>query len=157
MTLTTGQRNMDQDFGYKPGGAGSIGDTVWKDDGSGGGTAGNGMQDGTEPGIANVTVYLYEDTNGNGAIDPDDALVATDATNASGIYGFTGLAVNLNYLVKIDETDPDFLGAFGAWPHCRLDRPAATGAADDRHPGHRHGRLRLLPAAARRGGRHRLH
>ena len=35
--------------------------------------------------------------------------MATTATNGSGIYDFSGLAVNLNYLVKIDETDPDFL------------------------------------------------
>ena len=129
VTLTTGERNLDQDFGFKPGGVGSIGDTLWKDNGSGGGTAGNGVQDGTEPGIANVTVYLYEDTNGNGAIDPDDALVATTTTNGSGIYGFTGLAVNLDYLVKIDETDPDFIGAFGAGPiaastsHCKGRSP----------------------------------
>ena len=57
VTLTTGQRNLDQDFGYKPGGTGSIGDTLWKDNGSDAGEAGNGVQDAGEPGIANVTVY----------------------------------------------------------------------------------------------------
>ena len=70
------------------------------------------VQDGGETGIANATVQLYEDTNGNGAIDPDDVLVATAVTNGSGNYGFTRLAGNLNYLVKIDETDPDFTAAF---------------------------------------------
>ena len=133
VTLTTGQRNLDQDFGYKPGGTGSIGDTLWKDNGADAGETGNGVQDAGEPGIANVTVLLYEDTNGNGAIDPDDVLVATAVTNGSGNYIFTGLAVNLNYLVKIDENDPDFVGCVH---RARLDHPIdpgpARGATHDR-------------------------
>ncbi|MCX6926675.1 MAG: SpaA isopeptide-forming pilin-related protein, partial [Verrucomicrobia bacterium] len=66
------------DFGYKYNsaatGAGTIGDSVFADDNN------NGVQDGTEDGIPNVTVNLYEDSNGNGVIDTGDLLIATTST-----------------------------------------------------------------------------
>ena len=89
------------DFGYKPGGTGSIGDLVFDDKGN------DGTFNGADVGIPNVTVNLYEDTNGNGVIDAGDALIATDGTDGSGIYGFTGLAEGLSYIVDVDQADPD--------------------------------------------------
>jgi hypothetical protein len=95
-----------QDFGFQPVGAGSIGDFVWRD------LDRDGIQDGgSETGIANITVNLYEDVNGNGVIDPADALLKTTSTDANGNYLFSGLYVGtaLNparYLVDVDTADP---------------------------------------------------
>ncbi len=56
----------------------ALGDRVWYDSNN------NGVQDGGEPNMANVTVNLYKAT--------DTATVfATTQTNASGIYAFTNL------------------------------------------------------------------
>lgn len=111
-SLTTGQQNLNIDFGYQPFGPGAIGDTVWKDDGSGGGTAGDGLQTGAEPGLAGVTIHLFEDTNGNSVIDSGDALIAATETDASGHYFFSNLPLGISFLAEIDQDDPDFLAAF---------------------------------------------
>ena len=87
LTLATNQQNLTVDFGFKPGGTGTIGDLVFEDKNK------NAAFDGTDVGIANVTVCLYEDTNNNGVIDVlTDAKVLTTTTNASGLYSFTNLA-----------------------------------------------------------------
>ena len=58
-------------------------------------------------------MYLYEDTNNNGVIDVlTDAKVLTTTTNASGLYSFTNLAIGMNYLVDVDQTDPDLINYF---------------------------------------------
>ncbi len=107
ITLATNETNLTADFGYQPGGNGSIGDTVWGD------TNGDGVINGSETGIANVTVNLYEDTNGNGVINAgSDLLIATDVTDGSGVYGFSGLDPTLSYIVKVDETDTDLISYF---------------------------------------------
>jgi uncharacterized repeat protein (TIGR01451 family) len=98
--------DLTQDFGFRPVGTGSIGDFVWRD------LDHDGIQDGgSETGIANITVNLYEDMNGNGVIDAGDALVKTTSTGADGEYLFSGLytGTDLNparYLVDVDTTDP---------------------------------------------------
>lgn len=112
VSLTTGQQNLNIDFGYQPLGPGLIGDTIWKDDGSGGGAQGDGLQSGSEPGIPGVSVYLYEDTNANGVIDPTDALIASTQTDSNGNYSFSGLPLDISFLVDADETDPDFTAVF---------------------------------------------
>ncbi len=85
----------------------SIGDQVFDDKGN------DGTFNGADVGIPNVTVNLYEDTNGNGVIDAGDALIGTTQTNASGIYGFSGLAEGLSYIVDVDQADPDIATYFG--------------------------------------------
>jgi uncharacterized repeat protein (TIGR01451 family) len=79
----------------------SLGDTVFNDNGAGGGTIGNGVQDGAEPGIAGVVVSLYLD-NGTtpGVLDGGDTLVGTVTTDANGQYLFSGLS-NVAYLVSV--------------------------------------------------------
>jgi protocatechuate 3,4-dioxygenase beta subunit len=62
------------DFGFVP--IVSVGDFVWLD------TNGDGVQDSGEPGLAGVTVSLY---------DADETLLATTVTDANGNYLFTGL------------------------------------------------------------------
>jgi protocatechuate 3,4-dioxygenase beta subunit len=89
----------NRDFAYQPQGSFALGDTVYLD------VDGDSTQDAGEPGIAGVTVSLYEDENGDGLIDPTtDALIATDVTDASGVYGFPNLPA-AKYLVLVDPAD----------------------------------------------------
>ncbi|MFN8453779.1 MAG: SdrD B-like domain-containing protein [Anaerolineae bacterium] len=89
------------DFGYQPIGTGSIGNFVWRDNDR------DGIQDTGEPGIANILLTLYEDTDSDGVISPTvDAVVMTTTTNASGIYTFTNLPAG-KYLVDVDTSDTD--------------------------------------------------
>jgi uncharacterized repeat protein (TIGR01451 family) len=73
---------------------GAIGDYVWYD------TDADGIQDVGEPGIGNVVVYLYEDTDNSGTPTINDTLVATRVTGTSGDYLFTGLPAG-DYYVDI--------------------------------------------------------
>ncbi len=100
-TATAGVLSGSHDFGFRKVGSYTIGDTLYYD------WNGDGTQQSHEEGIPNITVSLYEDTNGNGIVDAEDALIATTVTNASGFYQFTTLPSG-NYLVIVDTADPDF-------------------------------------------------
>jgi hypothetical protein len=97
-----------------------LGDTVWRDDGAGGGIPNNGIQDGTESGLANVTVTLYWDRNGNGVLDSTDSQLRTTTSNGSGTYSFGNLPDG-RYIVVVDTTDPDIPIGFG--PSTRTKYP----------------------------------
>ncbi len=91
-------------FGYNL--SRSLGDTVFNDNGAGGGTVGNGVQDGDEPGIRNVTVTLYRDVDNDGNFEPggdDGASLGILVTDANGKYLFSGLSDGW-YWVSIDDT-----------------------------------------------------
>jgi hypothetical protein len=81
------------DFGYAPTNPflAAIGDFVWSD------ADDDGIQDPGEPGIAGVTVRLFEDLDGDGVFDD---LVATTTTRSDGFYLFTGLAPG-EYVVQV--------------------------------------------------------
>ena len=87
ITGAAGQNNHSYDFGFKP--LASLGDKVWLDNGSGGGTANDGTQNGTEPGVAGITVSLF---NSGGT------LIGSTVTDAYGYYLFDNLAAG-NYTV----------------------------------------------------------
>lgn len=78
--INTGDVNHSFDIGFKP--LATVGDRVWLDNGLGGGTAANGVQDGTEPGVAGVTVTLF-----NSSGTP----IATTVTDSYGNYLFDNL------------------------------------------------------------------
>ncbi len=99
--LTSSQTLLTADFGLRPGGSSFIGNQVFED------LANNRVQDPTDPGIANITVRLYEDTSGNGVIDSGDVNIVTTTTSAGGYYTFTGLAAGLNYIAAVDDADSD--------------------------------------------------
>ncbi len=82
VTVVTGEQRLNVDFGYVfcPG-TGRIGDLVWID-ADGDGTRDNNGCRGSESGLPNATVRLY-DVNGY--------LLATDVTDSNGRYQFTGL------------------------------------------------------------------
>ncbi|MEZ5325582.1 MAG: SdrD B-like domain-containing protein [Verrucomicrobiales bacterium] len=101
VVLGPGDVFLNADFGYVPviTSLGSIGNTVWLD------IDADGVQDTGEPGIAGVTVTLVEDTVQNGNFDPGEKALATATTNSSGEYLFTGLAVDKNYLIWVNDTN----------------------------------------------------
>ncbi|MCP4343578.1 MAG: hypothetical protein GY799_33055, partial [Desulfobulbaceae bacterium] len=89
ITLTAGKPNLTIDAGiFSPDPPASLGDYVWHD------VNGDGIQDTSEPGIANVKVNLR---------DPDtDDLIATTTTDTSGYYEFTGLSTD-DYIVEFKQ------------------------------------------------------
>ncbi|MCO6450999.1 MAG: DUF11 domain-containing protein, partial [Caldilineales bacterium] len=99
VTLGSGQTSLQNNFlDARPNTA--IGDYVWYDANQ------DGIQDVTEPGIANVTLRLYRD-DGDGNFEPgtDDALVAATTTDADGGYLFAHLSPG-PYFVDVDESSP---------------------------------------------------
>jgi hypothetical protein len=90
--LAPGDVILNVDFGYEPnaGTFGSIGDTIYLD------LDGNGIQDGSDSGIAGVTVALY-DENVN--------VIATTTTDANGNYNFPGLPLAVDYTVVVTDTN----------------------------------------------------
>lgn len=98
--LAPGDVFLNADFGYCPPAAlnNSVGDYVWFDANA------DGVQDSGEYGIPGVTVALVRDTNGNGAWDPNEPIVATNVTDAGGLYGFTGVPDG-RYLVWVNDTN----------------------------------------------------
>ncbi len=93
-TGTAGQNNHTIDFGFftLPY---SLGNRVWFDDGRGGGTANDGIQNGTEIGIDGVTVNLLDNNNN---------VIATTVTTAGGYYRFDNLAPG-SYTVQIPASN----------------------------------------------------
>ena len=84
-TLTAGQSDLKWDAGIYP--EGSISDYVWND------LNYNGIQDDNEPGIPNVLVKLYLDSNKNGKPEPNpaDTFVKSTTTDKNGLYIFEHL------------------------------------------------------------------
>lgn len=87
-----GEDNLTLDAGFKA--LGSLGDYVWVDKNR------NGIQDGNEPGVANVVVRLYK-ADETGAIG--EAIEET-TTDAYGYYVFEQLLAD-RYVVEFDITD----------------------------------------------------
>jgi len=88
--------NRTVDFGlFRPY---TLGNRVWNDNGAGGGNANNGILDGSEPGIQNVIVRLYRDSDNNGT--PDGSFIAYTTTDANGYYWFNNLIAD-NYIVEV--------------------------------------------------------
>nr|MBP6385229.1 T9SS type A sorting domain-containing protein [Pseudarcicella sp.] len=89
-TLSAGETENDVDAGLVNI-ENAIGDKVWLDMGAGGGTALDGVQNGTEPGVANVAVSLFANGVNGLAGDSDDILVGSTTTDAYGKYLFEHL------------------------------------------------------------------
>jgi len=81
ITLTPGESNQTVFAGVYE--LVSLGDFVWADDNR------NGVQDATEPGIADVVVNLNNELN---------QLIAKDTTDTNGIYGFSDFLPGIYYV-----------------------------------------------------------
>jgi SdrD B-like domain/Secretion system C-terminal sorting domain len=88
-TGVSGANNHNIDFGFTK--LASLGNRVWLDEGAGGGTRANGVQDGTEPGVAGVAVNLYQNGADGLPNTADDVLVGSTITDAYGNYLFDNL------------------------------------------------------------------
>ncbi|MEA3207025.1 MAG: hypothetical protein QOE70_82 [Chthoniobacter sp.] len=75
----------------------SIGDTVFFD------LNANAVQDGTEGGVAGLTVTIYYDLNGDGVINGADSALTSTTTDVNGKYSFAHVLPD-NYVIKV--TDP---------------------------------------------------
>lgn len=82
LTLAPGQKNLDQDFGYR--GTATVGDTIWID------LDGDGAQNGDEPGLPGITVTARLG-GADGVVGTADDVILTTKTDADGHYRFTGL------------------------------------------------------------------
>jgi len=93
--LASGAVRVDADFGFQnPGSTFTISDGVWLDNGLPSGTANNGTKDGTEAGIAGVTVDLLNSAG---------FTIATTTTAADGSFQFTGVPGGQNYRWRITD------------------------------------------------------
>lgn len=91
--LAAGQENLTVDAGIYPApNLASLGNYVWNDLNL------DGVQDPNEPGVAGVTVRLY---------DAADNLIATTSTDANGAYQFTGLTPG-GYYVEFSNLPAGF-------------------------------------------------
>ena len=103
VVLAPGDVYLLANFGYQPtGSAGRIGESVWFDANA------DGVQDGSEPGIAGVTVALVKDLDGDGIWDAGEPIIATDITDSDGAYEFSGLPIadgtgTDDYLVWVND------------------------------------------------------
>ncbi len=96
VTLPANGSHLSADFGYRNAALHNIGDTIWED------SNGNGVQNAGESGITGVTLALYADDDGDGLLDPNEALIATTTSDAAGHYSFSGLADG-DYLVAVTD------------------------------------------------------
>ncbi len=105
IVLAPGDVYVNADFGYQPtGAAGTIGDTLWVDSDRGTDV------DAGEPRLPGVTVALIKDLDGDGTWDANEPIIATDITDESGVYSFSGLPIGDgtgtdDYLVWVNDTN----------------------------------------------------
>jgi len=105
--------NMTIDFGFLPNVA--IGSTVFADYNN------NAMQEMGEPGIPTVTLFLYQDANGDGLITGAETTpIAMTVTDGLGDYVFQGLAPGM-YQVGIPATEFDGGGGLEFLPMSSTD------------------------------------
>ena len=120
VTFSTSGINHNFDIGFKQ--LAALGDRVWLDNGAGGGTAGDGLQNGTEPGVSGVPVNLYKNGADGLPGTADDVLVGTTITDAYGNYLFDNLTpttynvrvtppANYSFTTQTNTTDV-FTGTF---------------------------------------------
>jgi hypothetical protein len=101
VTLTSGQKFLDADFGFAPT---AVGDFIWQDN------DGDGLADAGEPGINGVVMELYRDVNNNGLYDAGtDTLYGTTTTannslGVPGYYLFSGMPED-NYIVRVNPSN----------------------------------------------------
>ncbi len=92
-----GSSKLDQDFGFDPEGFGAISGVVWRDV-----NADTVRLGSAESGIANITVTLYADFNGDGVYEA----IESTTTNSLGAYSFSNLPDG-PYRVDVSANDPD--------------------------------------------------
>lgn len=98
----------------------SIGNHLWYDNGTGGGTINDGLRHPDEPPVAGARIDLYRDGNLDGILAPDE-LIRFDITDANGFYLFDNLDPGSYYVVVSagnfqNSFDPDGPGPLPVAP-----------------------------------------
>jgi SdrD B-like domain/Secretion system C-terminal sorting domain len=120
--LAIGQDNLTVDLGISNAAKGSYGDRVWYDNGAGGGVANDGILNGTEIGVAGVTVTLVNaagqtiDRTGTVTTTP-----ITTTTDANGYYAFADLTATVSFAAQFSNLPAGF----------NFSIKAGTGGADN--------------------------
>jgi SdrD B-like domain/Secretion system C-terminal sorting domain len=97
IVFNTAAADHNFDFGFK--GLASIGDRVWRDDNK------DGLQTANEPGVAGITVTLYQNGTDGVAGTADDVVIGTTVTDAYGNYLFDNLTpTNQTSATTINQT-----------------------------------------------------
>ncbi len=103
VTLTAlAPSNYTADFGYEATTPRTLSGIVFDDVNKNGATVPH-PEAGESP-IPAVLVYLYRDLDGDGVLDPEDALIGTTVSDPYGGYTFADLPDNAKYIVAIDAT-----------------------------------------------------
>jgi SdrD B-like domain/Secretion system C-terminal sorting domain len=104
--LTAGETDNTADAGliFPTNQLATIGDRVWLDNGQGGGTANDGIQNGTETGVSGVTVTLFRDPDGAGPLP--SVPFATTVTDANGNYLFSNIIPDPTITYQVGFTLP---------------------------------------------------
>ena len=97
-----------------------LGGTIWNDNGAGGGTAANGIKDGTEPGVSGVTLSLFVDANDDNVPDsPGSPLVTGVRPTAAA----TTRSPDLRPATTSCASTPAISPGSARSPACRFPRP----------------------------------
>jgi SdrD B-like domain/Secretion system C-terminal sorting domain len=108
-TLAAGEDNLTVDLGIRNTARGSFGNRVWLDNGAGGGIANDGIQNGTEAGVAGVMVTLV---NASGQpVDRSGTVTTTPittVTDANGYYSFADLAPAASFAALFNNIPAGF-------------------------------------------------
>ncbi|MGB3006161.1 MAG: SdrD B-like domain-containing protein, partial [Chitinophagaceae bacterium] len=123
--LAAGEDNLTVDLGLINTAKGSLGNRVWFDNGAGGGTANDGIQNGTESGVAGVMVTLVnaagQPVDRAGTVLGAGASLITTTTDVNGYYAFGDLTAGVSFAVKFSNVPAGF----------DFTTKAGTGGGDD--------------------------
>ncbi|HCN75989.1 MAG TPA: hypothetical protein DIT13_02195, partial [Verrucomicrobiales bacterium] len=98
LTISNGGTVGNLDFGYRiPTPTFTLSGRVWDDGGQGGGVAGDGAINGSEPGLAGVGVQALVDSTGDGVVDETLGTV----TNGAGNYSISGIAKDARVTLRV--------------------------------------------------------
>lgn len=103
-----GNSDTGNDFGYELNtvGLNIISGTVYSDENQ------DQAKGGSEPGMSNATIRLYDDADCDGQIDAGESILATTASNGSGEYSFNstfGITVEQRISQSSDDADESTL------------------------------------------------
>ena len=107
LNVTAGGAYLNADFGFiqdTPGATYDIADRIWRDNGTGGGSADDGAQNGTEAGLAGVTVELLDDSLN---------VIAVAVTDSDGDFTFTGVPAGVRYSWRVTDQAGVLSGYYG--------------------------------------------
>jgi uncharacterized repeat protein (TIGR01451 family) len=101
-SVVAGVSDLTNDFPYQANSPRTLSGRLWNDANRDGDD-----EAGAETGFANVTIELYQDTNGNGVIDTGEPRIGTTRSASDGSYSFAGIqgTGSEDYMVRVTDDD----------------------------------------------------